>query len=1138
MSDNKNQESQIYHRLEECGRYIESTRKILDVEVWGQKDLEKFNEFLEQLPQISAEISDINILLVEKLGGIAQEIEHEKLTNEYFKDLNRSAYHKRGGIAVRAGKARWESLIKKPEALKKALRECDSLVSTVDILPRELLKKRVFLLFQEGDYGEAEDLYQKRCAVWWSRVDYETQVIRSKKERAQRIAEEQARKLASFRDGLRAKVIDLLDGENYIEADRLYKDGCADWWDVSEYNVEKSRARFMHNLVEVYRDGALADLDAIYNDAHFSDLTSDDITALKLPKVRHYLASIGMQLDEEQERANARPERRLLIKARAGSGKTRTLCARAALAMLDERLDPNQVMVLAFNKAAAAEVKRRVHEITGIPDYDNARTFHSLAYQLVKPKKKLLFDVGGDPSAREQSRFVQRLMQRILNPAFKESMVEFFRKELEQIEDIGRDLPPKEYLAFRQALELVTLRGERVKSNGEKFIADFLFEHGIEYRYERAWAWKSDFLGGATYKPDFSIVANGRDYILEHWAFDPADKFAVLPEHWDISAEQYREQILAKRQFWREKGVTLLETHTDLMREGRVVFETRLQGILKDAGIRCQRLSSDEIMRRVFENDFTISRMAELFLQFIQRSKKRGWSPEEIVRRTTDSPDREPRSRLFHQLALRAYREYEAMLEEQQAMDFDDLLVQAAAEVETHGPLARIHLGQGRMMPIGDLRWILLDEYQDFSELYFRMLSAIIRVNPTVRLVAVGDDWQAINAFAGAELRFFDRFTEYFPNSETVGVTTNYRSDRLVVAAGNNLMEGRGCPAMVHSSASGHIETKYLNDVWIEFRQGEQFSHERESDALYLTPRSDGRNPSEYALRQAQALKLCAHIICESPDQKTMLLARTGMVYGLQLKDFKERMIQVLSALQGVDSDSLEGNISAMTAHGSKGQEAHRVIILDVIRRQFPKIHPDNLLFEPFGVTPDAVLEDERRLFYVAMTRAEHRLYIVTDKGEESHYLDVINDQSTNRKENNIKYHDRPSNLGAYARKIQARFDAIGEFAELPLMVKKKNMNPWAVVRANVSDSLHELAFALESAGISVPYTEYYLPGEDDELYAEMAWPEATPPVAILHNSQERYSDVWKNQGWRVPSPGLSVDKIVAGIKHYVMTAK
>ncbi|WP_084684829.1 UvrD-helicase domain-containing protein [Methylohalobius crimeensis] len=983
-------------RLTEYERYVESIRQLLCTRVWDAQDIVRFNELVDQSQQFSAELANIKVVFVKRLGDITQKIKTDESINEYFKELKRGAYQKKGGPTVRAGKALYDVLKKKEQGINGLIRICDSLSDSLAILRPKLLQKWVFMLLEAGDRDGAENFYQERCGEWWPRSDYEAAVKHAQDEQARKAAEEEARKLAAARERLREQVRDLLDAAKYVEADRLYQERCSDWWNRSDYEARKIRARFIQRFKKTYHRGALAELDMLYINrppsVHFS---MEKFIARKLPKIRNHLAPIGIQLDEEQEQALARPESRLLIKARAGSGKTRTLCARAVLTIRDEKLDPNQVLILAFNKDAAAEVRSRVQRMAEVPDFENARTFHSLAYQLVKPNKKLLFDAGGHPSKREQGRFVQRMMQRILNPAFKEAMVEFFRKELEQVKDLGRDLPPNEYFVFRRAMEMVTLGGDRVKSNGEKFIADFLFEHGIEYRYERAWQWKSDFLDGGAYRPDFSIVANGRDYILEHWAIDPDDRSAEVPEHWDISTDQYRRQIHAKRRFWQSRGIPLLETHAGLIREGREAFERRLGSILQRAGIPCRRLPKEEIVRRVFENDFAISRMAKLFQQFIQRAKKRGWTPNEVVRRFTEAPDREPRTRLFHQLALRAYREYEAVLEERQAMDFDDLLVQAVEEVEARGASASIHLGQGCMFPISYLKWILLDEYQDFSELYFRMLNAILKAKPDIRLVAVGDDWQAINGFAGAEPRFFERFADYFPGAESVGVTTNYRSDRAVVGAGNRLMDGRGSPAKVSRSAEGKIEIKYLGDVWIEFRQGEPFQQERESDALYLPPRPEGRNPSERALKQAQALKQCAEIILEAPDQTTMLLARTNKVYGIELDQFKDRLIEVLCALRKEIAADLEKSIATATAHRSKGREAHRVIILDATQRQFPKLHPDNFLFKLFGVTPHAVLEEERRLFYVALTRAEHDLYILTEKGEESPFIEEIYDQES-----------------------------------------------------------------------------------------------------------------------------------------------
>lgn len=334
------------------------------------------------------------------------------------------------------------------------------------------------------------------------------------------------------------------------------------------------------------------------------------------------------------------------------------------------------------------------------------------------------------------------------------------------------------------------------------------------------------------------------------------------------------------------------------------------------------------------------------------------------------------------------------------------------------------------MLPLRELRWVLLDEYQDFSELYFRMLSAILKVNPGIKLVAVGDDWQAINAFAGADLRFFRQFSDYFPDSSAVGVTTNYRSDSLVVNAGNRLMVGQGPAAKRSRSLVGEIQVCNIHDVWIEFRAGDAYLEEREADAVYLPVSNEGKRPSPSVEKLAKAVKACVERISENPDRKVLLLARTGIVYGLEMEGFMRLLLTALKKTLQLPMKDLESLVSAMTAHGSKGQEAHTVIILDATQRQFPKVHPDNLLFRPFGVTPKAVLDEERRLFYVALTRAEHRLIVLTEKGSESPYLRAL---KPNRFDNYFGENKSMQNaeLSDLALRIKTRLEATGEITSL-----------------------------------------------------------------------------------------------------------
>jgi DNA helicase-4 len=828
----------------------------------------------------------------------------------------------------------------------------------------------------------------------------------------------QAAKEEREKEELYTEILNCVTSGESARAKQIYEQKCTTWMPLKAFEQVLEVSSLGEALLSKLKNSSLGDLDRFYRE-HLTELLSvDSVAAIKAARVKAFMAKNGIKADDEQIRAISSPCTRVQVRARAGSGKTRTLSARAALTIQDEKLDPNQVLILAFNKVASVEIKERVEKLLNGPEYCNARTFHSLAYQLAKPTTKILFDQGEELSTREQSMFAQRMLRRIINPAFQAEMVQFFREELEEIESIGRDLPPEDYYVFRRALEHVTLggqwirpdgtqiktNGERVKSKGEKYIADFLFEHDIPYKYERAWMWKAPFLGGATYKPDFSFFANGYDIILEHWAFDPSDSGSTLPSHWRQSAKDYREQIEAKRVFWASKGIKLIETHTGMLSGGREEFEARLKETLEGVGIDCAKLPDKEIVRRVFQNDFMLTRMARLFVQFISRAKKRGWTTGAVSEILNRDRQQVPRIKSFQRLALRAFREYELMKEEESAIDFDDLLIAATRVVQQQGTKATIHLGHGRNIEVGSLKWILLDEYQDFSPHYYGMLKAILDACPHIRLVAVGDDWQAINSFAGAELDFFNEFESYFPGGERISITTNYRSGLHIVQAGNAVMSRRGQLAKEAPGAEvGRIEIRNVPSTFVQFVRSHETEAKWREDQIYLPEGTNGK-ASEYVLRQAQVFKICTQVLRPSFEPAKILetakeagrlphvlfLSRTGYAYGLDLGSFKSRMVEILVAATGSDEKLLNRLVHVSTAHGSKGREANTVIVLDATEKQFPKIHPDNLLFEIFGVTQKDVLAEERRLFYVAISRAVHRLVILTDREKESHYLKLI----------------------------------------------------------------------------------------------------------------------------------------------------
>ena len=152
---------------------------------------------------------------------------------------------------------------------------------------------------------------------------------------------------------------------------------------------------------------------------------------------KHFLS------DYEKAAAVAINDQHFLLKARAGSGKTTVLAMRAVL--LAEKFDVFQdhMMILAFNRGAASEIRFRIQETYGLPTFGNARTFHSLAMAIVQPDEGLLFDEGSHAVSQKLSNFVQSIIRDIWNPIFQAEMHLYFRKEMKELEDHGQTLSPE-----------------------------------------------------------------------------------------------------------------------------------------------------------------------------------------------------------------------------------------------------------------------------------------------------------------------------------------------------------------------------------------------------------------------------------------------------------------------------------------------------------------------------------------------------------------------------------------------------------------------------------------------------------------------------------------------------------------------
>lgn len=723
-----------------------------------------------------------------------------------------------------------------------------------------------------------------------------------------------------------------------------------------------------------------------FYDENQNFIKKSEYLELKSYWIKEYLKKVwSIDINEEQANAIAKESQNVLITARAGSGKTRTIACRTIFALEQENINPEEIMILAFNKKAAQEISSRIDLDLNYKKFNKrtARTFDSLAYGIINPNEDILIE----DSNNQLTNFIKKLYisKNIWNQNFEERIYNLYREDnpIEMQELLSKDFSKNTLYEYYRNKRKITLDNIKVKSNGEKWIADFLFEHNINYKYEKLLTQNNSQL----YKPDFTIFDNisKQEIILEHWGIDENDKFKKVPKYWVKTWDEYYNEMIWKRNLCKQKGKILVETSIIDLANGRKHFEKLLKHRLEAVGIKCKKLSKEEILNKI-ESKYK-DKVALGFAQFIQRAEKEYLSPNDIKSKINNTVLSE-RNKEFIKLAVILYDEYQKKLKEEKKTDFGNIMIRAIEKIHKTKGECKITIG-GKVIKIKDIKFLLIDEFQDFSKLFYEMINAIKKYNPALKLFCVGDDWQAINGFAGSNLEYFKNFKNLFgTNSEKGVLTYNYRSTPSIVETGNNVMEGFGTRAKAFKSEeSGGINIIYIDKT--------EFNIYNEDDAQYMFDSED----MKYFNIHHRYFKECYKIIDNNLDKTFIIMHRTNCLcqhidlYNKLYNKFKNELIRLLDENTG---NNVEKKIRIDTVHKFKGAEADIAIILECTNDNFPLIHPDSERSFVFGNTIEDIINEEKRLFYVAVTRAKEQVYFLTEKHNESEYLKYVKMQHKN----------------------------------------------------------------------------------------------------------------------------------------------
>ena len=428
------------------------------------------------------------------------------------------------------------------------------------------------------------------------------------------------------------------------------------------------------------------------------------------------------------------------------------------------------------------------------------------------------------------------------------------------------------------------------------------------------------------------------------------------------------------------------------MRDGRETFYQILTERLRATGITCQRLRDEELQGRIERRIWPL--FTRQLANFINRAKNLRMTPEDARQKWRSIPRNYRRTRDFWALACRAYAEYERVLKRDNLMEFQDLLAAAAEVIDARqGNVQFTPTWTDQRVQLAGVRWLLIDEYQDFNPGFARLIDTIRRYNPGLRLYCVGDDWQAIYRFAGSESVYFQGFSQQAtdpeqPDSAQSVLQRNHRSYQTIVETSNRLMEGHGEPGQwLPERTGGRVFLTPIDKFWLE--SVATGSGANGSGSNSGTSSRETSSPSyDNGFMHARCIAVCRAILNAHlrPGQTAAVLCRTHWIYGQGLRDFREALLNTLDR-----PPANHVTVDVTTIHRYKGQQADLVILPEVTVGRIPLIHQDVSLYAPFlppEVDPIEVERmDERHLFYVALSRAVDQLWILSESRNESPFL-------------------------------------------------------------------------------------------------------------------------------------------------------
>lgn len=656
-------------------------------------------------------------------------------------------------------------------------------------------------------------------------------------------------------------------------------------------------------------------------------------------------------LTVEQRRAAVIDEDRNLLIAAAGSGKSSTIVAKTAYLIESKLAEPGEILILAYNKYAQLEIEERIkttfHKLKKTKKIPTTKTFHSIGLDLVSAisgRKPKISKLAGAQGKTANSIFSELISEIALNDhSFYEDWAQFITVAKQPLPEESEIKTKEDYERFlvqvgakktgpigKQSYRLTTIDNNEVKSLQELRLYNWLIVKGIRFEYERPYEFETGDATHSQYHPDFFYP--DANLYHEHFALDASGK---APEF----MTNYLDGVNWKRQQHEKNKTAHIETTSADFYNGKVfdILEVELQ----KAGVSFNPLTRENL-DQLIQNSFETEYDTELFVTFLRHFKSNGFSFGELEEKFKTASDKY-RVKLFLKIFQKFFEEYQKRLSDAGEIDFEDQINLAAEWLEdtdvTHS-----------------WKYILVDEFQDISQDRYRLVQALLSHGNNIKLFAVGDDWQSIYRFAGADIDIMTNFENHFGATAQNSLTTTFRSYQGLIDIASDFVQRN--PNQLKKIVKSVKSNPVANQVIVkEYTDDEDQSH--------------------------QILALLEEISNKGKSNKTKLNVFIMARYGFQLPQNRSAYRDFSSTL----------DINFTTVHASKGQEADYILLLNVNsgKNGFPSLKEDDPLIRLILPRSEQFSHaEERRLFYVALTRAKRGAFLFSRKNAHSIFISEL----------------------------------------------------------------------------------------------------------------------------------------------------